>query len=78
MLIKLNTLDQMFGQSPNKPHLSIRKRCQNCGREVIIEIHHLKTGYGLLGGAIYEPNMNNLIAKCEACYKSKPHLVLIK
>jgi len=78
MLIKMNTLDKLFEQSPDKAHLALSRRCQSCGRDVTIEIHHLKSGYGLSGGVIYEPEMDHLIAKCEACYKNKPNLVAVK
>ena len=68
MLIQINTLNQMFEHNPDKSHLSFNARCQNCGREVTIEIHHLSSGYGLSGGAIYESGFNRLVAKCEKCY----------
>ena len=78
MLIRMNTLEKMFEQSPDKAHLTLTRRCQTCGRDITIEIHHLESGYGLLGGVIYEPDMDHLIAKCEACYKNRPNLVSVK
>jgi len=78
MLIKMNTLEKMFEQSPDQAHLTFSRRCQSCGRQVNIEIHHLVSGYGLLGGVIYEQGMDHLIAKCEACYKKRLHLTSIK
>jgi hypothetical protein len=69
MLINLNTLNKMFEHNPDKSHLSFTGCCQNCGRTVKIEIHHLPSGYGLSGGALYEPSANRLVAKCEVCYQ---------
>jgi hypothetical protein len=68
----------MFEQSPDKTHLTLTRRCQSCGRDVTIEIHHLESGYGLLGGVIYQPDRDLLIAKCERCYRSRPNLVAVK
>ena len=78
MLIRMNTLEKMFEQSPEKAHLTFSRRCESCGRDVTIEIYHLDSGFGLLGGVIYEPEMDRLIVKCEACYQNKPNLVTIK
>ena len=69
MLINLSTLNQMFEQNPDKSHLLFNGRCQNCGRDVTIDICHLSSGYGLSGGAIYEAGTNRLVAKCDLCYR---------
>ena len=75
MLINLNTLNQMFKDSPEKSHLSFDSCCQSCGRDFTIEIHHHASGgYGLLGGVFYEQDVNQLIARCEACYQNNPEL----
>ena len=75
MLINLNTLNQMFKDSPEKSHLSFESCCQSCGRDFTIEIHHHASGgYGLLGGVFYEQDVNQLIARCEACYQNNPGL----
>ena len=69
MLIKLNTLNQMFERSSDKSRLLFKSCCQSCGGDVTIDIYHLSTGYGLAGGAIYEAGFNRLVAKCEECYQ---------
>ena len=73
-LIKLNTLNQMFEHSPDKARLSFNGSCRSCGHDVTIEIHHHASGYGLLGGVIYEQGLNQLIAKCEECYHTNHNL----
>jgi hypothetical protein len=73
MLIKLNTLNQMFQSSSDKSHLTVNGCCQSCGKRFSIEIHHLSSGgYGLLGGVLYEQDVNRLIARCEDCYHNDP------
>jgi hypothetical protein len=69
MLIQENTLNQMFERSPDKSRLFFNACCQNCGRDVTIEIHYLSSGYGLSGGVIYEAGSNRLVATCEKCYQ---------
>jgi len=73
MLINLNTLNQMFKNSPANSHLSIDDCCRSCGRKITISIHHYTSGrYGLLGGVLYEQESNQLVARCEACYQNDP------
>ena len=75
MLINLNSLNQMFKDNPDKSHLSFDGCCQSCGRDFTIVIHHNSSGrYGLLGGVLYEQDVNQLIARCEACYHHNPEL----
>lgn len=75
MLINLNTLNQMFKDTPDRSHLSVDGCCQRCGRDFKIEIHHHSSGgYGLLGGVLYEQDVNQLVARCEACYHDDPEL----
>ena len=78
ILIKMNTLNQMFEHSSDKVHLSFNGSCRSCGHAVTIEIHHHSAGYGLLGGVIYEQGLNQLIAKCEECYHNNYDLEDIK
>ena len=78
MLIQLSTLNQMFAHKPDKSHLSFRGSCQSCGRDVTIDIHHLSSGYGLSGGAIYEADVDRLVAKCEKCYRINHDLRYLK
>jgi hypothetical protein len=55
MLFSLNTLNQMFKDSPDKSQLLFDGCCQSCGCDFSIEIHHPSPGgYGLLGGLLYE------------------------
>ncbi len=78
MLIKLNTLNHMFENSPDKSRLSYKSCCHSCGRDLTIDIRHLSSGYGLSGGAIYETGFNRLVAKCEECYQINHDLTNLK
>jgi hypothetical protein len=65
----------MFADRPAKSRLSYAGCCQSCGRDFTIEIHqHASGSYGLLGGVLYEQDLNRLTARCEACYQRDPEL----
>ena len=75
MLVNMDTLKQMFEDTPDKSHLSFDGCCQSCGRHFRIEIHHHSSGgYGLLGGVLYVQDPKQLTARCEACYRDNPEL----
>ena len=76
MLIKVQTLDKMFEKNPDKSRMYFNGSCQKCGCHVRLEIHHLSMGYGLLGGVLFEPVANRLLAECEACYKNRPNSII--
>ena len=71
MQIQLDTLKRLFRDSLENSCLSINSQCHSCGCEFTIEIHHLSSGYGLLGGVLFESESNSLIARCDACCQSK-------
>jgi len=73
MLVKTETLARMFDANIDKTHMSYTDRCRSCGRSITIEIHHLSSGYGLLGGALFEEGSNHLSITCESCLKGKTH-----
>lgn len=73
MLINLETLNQMFMDSPAPSSLTYAGCCNKCGRDFEIEIdHHVSGGYGLAGGVLYMQDTDQIAAKCEACYKDSP------
>jgi len=75
MLIHLNTLNQMFEDIPDRSRLTVESCCRSCGCNFTIEIHHHSSGgYGLLGGVLYEQDVDRLIAKCDDCYHQNHQL----
>ena len=70
MLVQLDTLSRMFADQAQNACLSYNGQCRDCGRRIKLEIHHLASGFGLLGGVLYETDSQHLAARCEACYKS--------
>jgi hypothetical protein len=71
MLVKMETLDRMFQTDTDQAEISYTDRCRNCGRSITIEIHQLSSGYGLLGGALFEDGSNHLSLTCESCLKGQ-------
>ena len=70
MLIQFDTLERMFASSLDNLCLSFRSHCQSCGHELSIEIHKLSSGFGLIGGVLFESNSDDLNAECDACYQN--------
>jgi hypothetical protein len=71
MLVKTETLARMFEANTDKTQMCYTDRCRSCGRSITIEIHHLSSGYGLLGGALFEEGSNHLSLTCESCLKGQ-------
>lgn len=72
MLVTTETLAKMFEANTDKTHMFYTDRCRSCGRSITIEIHYLSSGYGLLGGAMFEEGPSHLTVTCESCLQAKP------
>jgi len=75
MLVKTETLARMFEAVTDKTQMVYTDRCRRCGRSITIEIHHLSSGYGLLGGALFENGSDHLSLTCESCLKGEANHV---
>lgn len=69
MVIKVESLDNMFGHNNHAKHLSYEGICRSCGYNVEVEITKTIDGYGLLGGVLYESNRNNFSILCGHCFE---------
>lgn len=76
MLLRLNTLNQLFASHTSVKPIRSRGICRDCGGEVEIEICRTTGGYGLQGAILYKPEPKKFIAKCTACYQRGPELIL--
>jgi hypothetical protein len=65
-------LRKMFEVHPEKSNIVLKKKCSDCGCEVIIDITSVSGGYGLLGGALFKRSLGRYYAKCPDCYKINP------
>ena len=68
MFVGIETLNRIAEANHKATHFSYGCKCHNCGYDFDIEITKTSGGYGLLGGVLYEPNPQNLVALCLACY----------
>jgi hypothetical protein len=69
MVIRVESLDSMFGHNIPAKHLSYEGACHNCGHDVEVEITKTVGGYGLLGGVLYESNPNKFLLLCGRCFE---------
>jgi len=68
MFVAIETLDIIAEYNNKADHFNYGCKCHKCGCDVDIEITRTSGGYGLLGGVLYEPNPENLLAFCAVCY----------
>jgi hypothetical protein len=69
MIIGVESLDKMFARNDAASHCTYEGKCYSCGCDVEVEITKTSGGYGLQGGALYEPNPQNLLVLCKDCYE---------
>jgi hypothetical protein len=75
MLVGLNSLNKLFAQNPGKSKLDVSSVCQDCGRNLKIEIHATSGGFGIQNGALFEPQPDVFCTKCAECYQKRPALL---
>ena len=52
----IKILRKIFEANPGKSTIVLKDKCSDCGCETIIEITPTSAGYGLQGGALFNPN----------------------
>ena len=70
----IEILRKLFESNPEKSILALKGKCSDCGCDVIIEITPVSSGFGLLGGALFERSPDGYFAKCPDCYKVNPKI----
>lgn len=69
----IELLRNMFEANPEKTTIVLTEKCCDCGCEINIEITPTSSGFGLQGGMLFKCNSDEYLAKCPACYESKPN-----
>ena len=69
LIIGVKSIEKLFAQNSNPKQYNFQGNCHHCGCSVEVEITKTSIGYGMLGGVLYEPNPQNFLALCEACYE---------
>jgi hypothetical protein len=65
-------LTKLFEANPEKSTIVLDGECSDCGCELIIEIKPTSGGFGLQGGALFKYSSDDVIMKCQDCYKVNP------
>lgn len=73
-MLEITRLHEVLAQYPEKDTVTFIGCCHDCGCTLNIEIHPVSGGFGLLGGALFEPAPQRFVAKCPACFRSSPQL----
>lgn len=71
-IIAPQTLDRMFDDRSARTHLDYEGACQICGDRLRIVIDRLESGFGLLGGVLFEMPSGQILAQCARCYHRYP------
>ncbi len=65
------TLDRMFDDRSARTHMDYDGACQTCGDRLRIAIDRLESGFGLLGGVLFEMPSGQILAQCARCYRRR-------
>ena len=65
----IDILRKMFEDNPEKSTIVLKEKCSDCGQEIIIEITPTSSGFGLMGGVLFNSSNDEYIAKCPTCYE---------
>jgi len=65
----IEILKKMFEDNPEKSTIVLKEKCSDCGCDTTIEITPTSSGFGLMGGVLFESSTDKYTAKCLACYE---------
>jgi len=65
----IEILRKMFEDNPKKSTIVLKEKCSDCGCDTIIEITATSSGFGLMGGVLFQSSKDKYRAKCPACYE---------
>ena len=71
MCVKKETLDQIFRHGEKKQAFEYEGKCCKCGQATVVSITKTLSGYGFLGGVLYEDEIQDFIIECAGCYMKK-------
>lgn len=70
-IVQPQTLDRLFADRSARTHIDYDGACQICGDRLRIAIDRLRSGYGLLGGVLFEVAPGQFLAQCARCYHQR-------
>jgi hypothetical protein len=65
----------IFEAFPEKSGLTLNGKCSDCDAAISIDIIPTSEGFGLLGGAFVECDIEKYVFKCPECYKVNAKIV---
>jgi hypothetical protein len=68
-------LRSIFEAFPEKSGLTLNGKCSDCNAAISIDIIPTSEGFGLLGGAFVECDIEKYAFKCPKCYKVNAKIV---
>ena len=75
MMIRIETLEELFKDKPENSTIAFKTRCSDCGCDVTIDITPTSAGFGLDGGVLFE-DTHGYLAKCVVCFEVDPMIVV--
>jgi len=65
----IEVLKKIFEANPEKSTITIKGKCSDCGRKMMVEINPTSGGYGLQGGILVKDSHNKYSIICPECYE---------
>ncbi|UCF89954.1 MAG: hypothetical protein JSW39_16820 [Desulfobacterales bacterium] len=73
-MMNVERLHALFDENPDENALAFEGRCHDCGCYVEVGVSLAPEGFVIAGGAVFEPEPEKYINKCETCYQKNPRL----
>lgn len=73
-MMTVERLHQIFDNNVDKNVIGFEGKCHDCGSDIKVDISLESEGFLIRGGAVFEPQPNQFLTKCDACYEKKPQL----
>jgi hypothetical protein len=73
-MMTVGRLHELFEAHPEKTRLEFEGKCHDCGKDVVVAVTLTAEGFGIGGGAVYEPEPDQFHNKCPECFEVNPHL----
>lgn len=73
-MMTVQRLHDIFDVNEDKNMIGFEGKCHDCGRDVTVGVSLAPEGFMIKGGAVFEPEQEKFLTKCDACYQQNPKL----
>ena len=73
-MMTVQRLHEIFDRNADKNMIGFEGKCHDCGCDVKVSVSLASEGFMIKGGAVFEPQPEQYLTKCDTCYKKNPAL----